>query len=210
MSIFGNLRKSLLAVAAVLSGLIFSFPTAADTLKTIKDRGKIIIGVQTDNIPWGYIDGDGVTKGYDIDIATELANRYGVEHEFVKVTAANRIAMLNTGKVDLLIAVVGMFPDRAKAVQFSKPYSTIDIIVLADKTQNISSIEDLKTKRVGVARGTSLDMTISELLNNSSNIQRYEDDPMSIQALYSGQVDAVGASSMYMITMKNSAELRQV
>lgn len=189
--------------AILLSGVATLGQAAADTLQKIKDRGQIVIGVQMDNVPWGFIESNGQPNGYDIDLAKELAQHFGVDYKFERVTAANRIAMLNTGKVDLLVAVVGMYPDRAKSVQFSKPYSTIDVILLAEKERDIKSIDDVTALRVGVARGTSLDMTISELLKNSSNIQRYDDDPMAIQALYSGQVDVLGASNMYMITMKN-------
>lgn len=48
-----------------------------------------------------------------------------------------RIAFLHTGEVDFLAAAVGMYPDRAKAIQFSKPYATLDGVVSGRKADAI-------------------------------------------------------------------------
>lgn len=170
----------------------------AQTLNEIKQRGKIIIGVQAENPPWGYVDTNGQLAGFDIDVAKLVGREIGLPVEFVRVTTPNRIAQLQTGKVDVLIAVVGMYPDRAKAIQFSKPYATLQNVVVAPKSVNIKDYADFSGKRIGVARGTSMDVAFQDKAPKDTTIQRFDDDPAAIQALLSGQVDGIGGNSTYL------------
>ena len=55
-------------------------------------------------------------------MANLFAKELGVAVEFSPLAVANRIPALVTGRVDVLFATMAMLPDRAKAVQYSKPY----------------------------------------------------------------------------------------
>jgi polar amino acid transport system substrate-binding protein len=139
--------------------------------------------------------------GYDIEVANLLGARLGVPVEFVRVTNPNRIAQLQTGKVDVLIAVVGMYPDRAKAVQFSKPYATLQNTIVARKATNIKDYADLKGLRVATAKASAQDTAITKNAPEGTIIQRFDDDAGSIQAFIAGQVDALGGNSTYIASM---------
>ena len=80
------------------------------TLGAVLKRKKLIVGVRTDAKPFGFIGQDGYNYGFDVDLGSELAlylvNRYANAVEYVPVTAQNRIAYLNSGKVDCLIATM--------------------------------------------------------------------------------------------------------
>lgn len=192
--------KVLFATLAV-AWVVGSTFAQAQTLDEIKKRGKIIIGVQAENPPWGYVDTNGQLAGFDIDVSKLVGREIGLPVEFVRVTTPNRIAQLQTGKVDLLIAVVGMYPDRAKAIQFSKPYATLQNVVVAAKTTNIKGYADFSGKRIGVARGTSMDVAFQKEAPKDTTIQRFDDDPAAIQALLSGQVEAIGGNNTYMVNI---------
>ena len=71
-----------------------------------------------------------------------------------------------TGKVDLVIAVMGMYPERAKVVQFSKPYAALSIIVLGKKSANIKGVRDLAGLTVGVTRGAAQDTALTAQARN--------------------------------------------
>lgn len=203
-SVAGFSRRVFLGVvlAACALPLLGAPSTAyANGVDDIKKRGKLLVGVQADNPPWGYVDGSGQLAGYDIDVANLLGTRLGVPVEFVRVTNPNRIAQLQTGKVDVLIAVVGMYPDRAKAVQFSKPYATLQNTIVARKGTKIKEYADLKGLRVATAKGTAQDTAITKNAPEGTTIQRFDDDAGSIQAFIAGQVDAVGGNSTYIANM---------
>jgi polar amino acid transport system substrate-binding protein len=188
------LRRALLLGAAVAAALA-ALPVHAQSLAAIKARGTLLVGVQADFPPWGFKNANFEHVGYDIDVAQLMAQDMGVKLSLVDVNAANRVAFLQTGKVDLLAAAVGMYPDRAKAVQFSKPYATLDGVVYGRKTDTIRDSADLTKRKVGVARGSAADVALTKALPDAS-VMRFEDDAAPVQALFSGQVDALGSTNL--------------
>ena len=199
-------RKAALAVMATL-GLFAAAPqeAGAQAIDRIKQAGVVRIGVMGEQAPWGSIDASGQNVGYDVDVARLIAQELGVKVEFVPNVVAARIPNLLTGKVDLQMAVMGMYPDRAKVVQFSKPYAGLKIILLASKKHKIEKIEDAKNLRIGVPRGAAQDKAITTLLGDIPNIRRFDDDSSTLQALVSGQVDAIGGNTTYKFNIDRAA-----
>jgi polar amino acid transport system substrate-binding protein len=184
---------------ALLLGVTVAGVVQAQTIDSIKQKKTLVVGVQADQVPWGYIDANGQNAGYDVDVAKLMAADMGVQVQFVRVTVPNRIAQLVTGKVDVLAAVMGMYPDRAKVVQFSKPYSTVDILVYGKKQDNFSQVADLVKYRVGVSRASAQDIALTKQAPPGTSIQRFDDDSAAMQALMSGQVDAIGGNNTYQL-----------
>lgn len=190
-------RNFIRAVALTLAagGLIGA--VQAQTINEIKKRGVLRVGILADLPPWGFVGRDGKAAGYDADVATLLGKKLGVPVEFTGTTSAARTALLMTGKVDMLIATVGMYPDRAKVVQFSKPYATMGITVIGNKSLPVSKMEDLANRRVGVSRSSIMDNAITSGAPKTTVIQRFDDEATSIQALISGQVELIGGNTTY-------------
>ncbi len=201
-----SFRRAALAVTATL-GLIgaTALPALAQTIDKVKQAGVIRVGVMGEQAPWGSIDASGQNIGYDVDVARLIAQELGVKVEFVPNAVAARIPNLLTGKVDLQMAVMGMYPDRAKVVQFSEPYAGLKIILLSSKKNKIEKIEDAKNLRIGVPRGAAQDTAITKLLGDIPNIRRFDDDSSTMQALVSGQVDAIGGNTTYKINLDKAA-----
>jgi polar amino acid transport system substrate-binding protein len=174
----------------------------AQTIEDIKQRGVVRIGVLSELPPWGFLDANGQLAGYDVDVGQLIAKKLGVKAELSGMTVAARIAQVMTGKVDMLLATMGMYPDRAKVVQFTEPYAGLKIILLAKKAQKIEKLEDAAKLRIGVTRGAAQDTAITTGLPKGSDIRRFDDDSAVIQALISGQVEAIGANTTYMINVK--------
>ena len=119
--------------------------------------------------------------------------------EFLPLEVANRIPALTSGRVDILFATMAMFPDRAKAVQFSKPYAANIILLIAPKSIEIKSNADMaKLKSIGVARAAAQDTQVTKNAPPGTNILRFDGDAPSIQALVSGQVEGLGGNMFYM------------
>ena len=178
--------------ASLLPGL-----ANAQSVATIKTRGKVLIGIQGDNPPWGFVNTSGASDGFDAAIGSAFAKYLGVSAEFVPLAVINRIPALTTGRVDILFATMAMLPERAKVVQFSKPYVANIISLVAAKSANIKTNADMKNVVIGVPRASAQDTQITNNAPSGTTIRRYDDDAATIQALLSGQVEAVGGNMFY-------------
>ncbi|GAB4069215.1 transporter substrate-binding domain-containing protein [Ancylobacter sonchi] len=186
------------AVAALALPALATRPASAVTPEEIKARGKIIVGIQGDNPPWGFVTSDGKQDGLDADMARLYAKELGVEVEFVPLEVSNRIPALTSGRVDVLFATMAMLPERAKAVQFSKPYVANAIVLIAPKSVEIKTNADMAKVSIGVAKGAAQDTQVTKNAPAGTTIRRYDGDAPSIQALASGQVQAIGGNIFYL------------
>jgi len=168
----------------------------AQALETIKARGKLIVGIQGSNPPFGFLDSAGKNDGYDADISKLFAEKLGVPVEYVSMMSQDRIPALQTGKVDILFATLAMTAERAKSIQYSIPYAANEATVVAAKTTNVKGPDDLKSVALGVQKASSQENELKKLAPDS-NILRFDDDSTTIQALLSGQVEAIGANQFY-------------
>lgn len=191
-------RNAMLGAAALVAAVTLAQPAAAITPDEIKARGKIIVGIQGDNPPWGFVTSGGKQDGLDADIATLFAKELGVSVEFVPLEVNNRIPALTAGRVDVLFATMAMLPDRAKAVQFSKPYVANAIVLIGPKSAEIKTNADMAKFTVGVAKGAAQDTQVTKNAPPSTTIRRYDGDAASVQALVSGQVETLGGNIFYM------------
>jgi polar amino acid transport system substrate-binding protein len=193
-----NRRHVLLAgAAAIAAPALWTRPAFAITPDEIKKRGKIIVGIQGDNPPWGFVNSSGKQEGFDADIAELFGKELGVPVEFIPLAVANRIPALTSGRVDILFATMAMLPDRAKAVQYSKPYVANIITLVAAKSTVIKTNADMLKFVIGVPRSSVQDTQITANAPAGTVIRRFDDDAATIQALLSGQVQAVGGNMFY-------------
>ena len=186
------------AIAALGLGATLSLlaPFAsAQTVADIKKKGEITVGMLVDFPPYGTMNTSNQPDGYDADVAKLLAKDLGVKLNLVPVTGPNRIPFLLTNKLDLLVASLAITPERAKQVQFSNPYAAATIVLYGDKKANIKAPADLKGKRIGVARASTQDVALTAIAREGAAIRSFDDDASGMQALISGQVDAIGAAT---------------
>jgi polar amino acid transport system substrate-binding protein len=140
----------------------------------IKEKGKLVIGVKTDFPPFGTIDASGKNVGYDIDFAKKLAEyAFGDANavEFVAVTSANRFPLLDSKKIDLLIATLTVSEERKKVVDFTNNYYSTSSMLLVKKDSAIQNLEDLKDKTVVVIQGSSEGMAFEKLVPSAKLLQ---------------------------------------
>jgi polar amino acid transport system substrate-binding protein len=193
-----NRRSVLFAGAALLAApALTTRPAMAITPAEIKSKGKVVIGIQGDNPPWGFVNSSGKQQGLDADIG-ELYGKYlGVAVEFVPLEVANRIPALTAGRVDVLFATMAMFPDRAKAVQFSKPYVANIIVLVAPKSVEVKANADMGKLTIAVPRSSAQDTQVTKNAPAGTNILRLDGDAAAIQAVISGQAQAAGGNMFY-------------
>jgi polar amino acid transport system substrate-binding protein len=183
------LRPLLLAILASLA--LFSGAARADALADIKKAGVIRIAVPQDFPPFGSIGKDFKPQGYDIDFSALLAKDLGVKLEIIPVSSANRIAYLQTGKVDLVISSLGKNPEREKVIDFTIAYAPFFSGAFAPAESKIAGVADLAGKSVGVTRGALEDLELTKIAPAAAEIKRFEDNNATISAYLAGQVQVL-------------------
>lgn len=182
-----------LALAAVATAVLSSAAMAqtASTLDEIVQRGKILVGISLSTPPYGMTDANMAPAGFDVAMAKLVARDLGVELEIVDQVSQSRIPSLTSNKVDIVISSLGITAERAKAIMYTNAIYVDEQMVIAPAGAQMATLQDLVGKRVGVTRATTNDTLITEQALEGTNIQRFEDDSATNQALFSGQVDAI-------------------
>lgn len=127
---------------------------AADTLETVKERGTLIVGVKGDDEPYGFRDPNGNLIGIEPDLARDIADRIGVKLELVAVNAANRLQMLEQGRIDMVIATMGDNEKRRRQAGIVEPrYYASGVNVIAPKEMKLTDWNGLKGKAVCAKEG---------------------------------------------------------
>src|SRR5215208_6732629 len=105
----------------------------ASTLRTVLDRGKLVVGTGSTNAPWHFENEKGELVGMDITMARILAKGLFDDEkkvEFVRQDPAQRIPNITTGKVDIVIQFMTVSAVRAQLVAFTRPYYVEGIALL--------------------------------------------------------------------------------
>ncbi|SNR44463.1 transporter substrate-binding domain-containing protein [Paracoccus sediminis] len=197
--------RHLAAATALALAALSGTQADARTVEEAKASGSIRVGIQGDNCPWGCINSAGEADGYDAAMGRAFAEYLGVEAEFVPLAVANRIPALATDKVDVLFATMAMNPERAQSIQFSVPYAANQLSLVGPKDADLSTPETLSQYRIGVPRSAAQDTALTAIAPEGTNIMRFDDDAATIQALMSGQVDAVGGNQFYITRIEEGA-----
>ncbi|KTQ97036.1 ABC transporter substrate-binding protein [Aureimonas ureilytica] len=199
-----TLTRTLGLGLATVALIAAALPAGAMTLDEAKAAGKVRIGIQADNCPWGCLSTTGEAQGFDAAVGRAFAKSLGLEAEFVPLAVANRIPALTANRVDMLIASVGITAERAKSVQFSHPYAANTLYVTAAKSAKLPDAASLAGVSVGVPRSAPMD-TILTKEAPKADIRRFDDDAANIQALLSGQVQAVGSNQFYIQRLEKAS-----
>lgn len=142
-----------LALAAATPSLAQGLPLVPEA---IKKQGVLRVGVKCDYPPDGYLDAQGKPQGVEVSLAKQIAAYAfgsGDKVELTCVTAANRIPSLQGGKIDLIIATLGVSAERAQVIDFSENYAWGGSDVLVAKDSPIKTLKDFAGKNVIVMKG---------------------------------------------------------
>jgi polar amino acid transport system substrate-binding protein len=167
-------------------------PAAIDAITA---RGVIRIGVPDDLPPFGALNKDGELEGYDVDVANLLAKDLGVRAELVPLKSGNRVASLLTHRVDLLVANLGVNPERAKSLAFSTPYAPFFSGVFGAPGIAAASPAELQGKRVAVTRDSLEDKELSKIAPGAE-ILRFDDNKATLDAYLAGQADLLATGNV--------------
>ena len=179
--------KTLVAVVVISA---FGITTAsADVLDTIKERGKLIVGVKADYKPYGFLDSSGAIIGIEPDLAKDVADKLEVEVEYVPVVSSNRMQFLEQGKIDLMIATMTDNEERRKVVNIVDPnYYSSGTNIMALKSLGFTEWEDLRGKPVCGIQGAFYNKATSQ--NYGAEIVAFKGTAEAYAALKAGNCAA--------------------
>ncbi len=171
-----------------------------DTLKRIRDTGAITLGVRETSVPFSFLDAQKLPQGYSVDLCLRVAEAVKaelklpkLEVKYLPVTSANRIPMLVDGKIDLECGSTTNTRDRQKQVAFAYTTFVAGIKMLAKKSSNINSVEDLRGKNVVVTVGTTSEKILKTMNGErilKINIIESKDHGESFKAVDDGRAVA--------------------
>ncbi|CAN7700488.1 transporter substrate-binding domain-containing protein [Rhizobium sp. LjRoot258] len=183
--------KSILTTLAALAIAAGSaFPSFAGMIDDIRSRGTVRIGVSLGGEPIGFRDAQNNPVGYDVDVATMLAQKLGVPVEFVDVSGDARISMLVSGQIDVAVANTSATLERAKTVNFTIPYNRAGLRVIVQKDAGIKDLKDLAGKKVVVGRGTTGESFLKIAVPDAQLVYVDQFAPDGVLQLQQKRVDA--------------------
>ena len=161
---------------------------AADQLAAIQTNGKLVVALEGAWQPWSYHDESDTLVGYDVEVSRAIAEKLGVEPEYVESDWDSLFAGLDAGRFDLVCNGVEVTDERAKTYDFTTPYGYIHTALAVRKdNEDIKSFEDLK----GKTTANSLASTYMELAESyGATVQGIDTLEETIQLLTAGRIDA--------------------
>jgi polar amino acid transport system substrate-binding protein len=135
---------------------------------------------------------DGEVVGFDVDIVDAVAKKLGVEQEIVNTPfeTITTGAAFNQDQCDVAAAAMTITPEREEAIGFSEPYFAANQAVLTKDDKTAKDADALKDFKVAAQAGTTgLDYATENF--KDAEVITYEDLPLSLEALKTGQADAV-------------------
>ena len=161
---------------------------AADQLAAIQTNGKLVVALEGAWQPWSYHDESDTLVGYDVEVSRAIAEKLGVEPEYVESDWDSLFAGLDAGRFDIVCNGVEVTDERAKTYNFTTPYGYIHTALAVRKdNEDIKSFEDLK----GKTTANSLASTYMELAESyGATVQGIDTLEETIQLLTAGRIDA--------------------
>ncbi len=162
----------------------------ADTLK-VNPAVDGTLTVQATLPSQGWYNGttpDSIKDGYEYCMAAALAKMAGLKSVTVKNVSFDQLVAGRTNKFDLALAEISITPERAKKVDFSKPYFDSNIGVLVRKDSGITA-DNITSKRCAAYSGTTSVPFLKQKLKCKTQ-RIYPDNQTLYQSVLSGQSDA--------------------
>ncbi len=174
--------------AVVLTGCTKDAGNGTDLLSQIRERGKITIAMEGTWAPWTYHDEEDNLVGYDVEVGQAIAEKLGVEADFVEGEWDGLLAGLDAGRYDIMINGVDITPERMEAYDFSDPYAyNRTAVIVRGDNDTIQSLEDLE----GMHTANTISSTYAELAEQyGAEVTGVDDLNQTFELLLAGRIDA--------------------
>lgn len=182
-------------LAALCLAALQTTALAADaSLSKVKEKGKLVLGLDDSFPPMGFRNDDNQIVGYDIDLAQEVAKRLGVQLVPQPIDWNAKEQELNTGKIDCIWNGFTITEERKQAMAFTRPYLRNAQVVVVKKGSGYSTLASLKGKKVGLQAGSSAGGALEAAKDFRASLKEvveFKDNLTALMDLEARGVDAV-------------------
>ncbi|OIK16646.1 amino acid ABC transporter substrate-binding protein [Bacillus sp. MUM 116] len=180
----------MIGVLAACSGKEASGTSKNGVLDRVEKTKVLKVGFEGTYPPFNFLNDNQKYDGFDVDISNEIAKRLGVKTEFVATKWDSLLGGLKSDKFDIIIGQMTVTDERKKSVDFTSPYVvTGSVLVTRKDTNNITKLEDIKGKNVGVGGGTTFEEVARSV--DGSNVKLYKSVNDYIADLMNKRLDVI-------------------
>ena len=163
-------------------------PTDAEGGLTIVE-GKLTMSTNAQFPPYEMTTDDGGFEGIDVEIATAIAEKLGLELDILDMDFDSALLAVQQGKSDIVMAGVTVNDDRLLVMDFSTSYANGVQVVIVKEGSDIT-IDNMGEGLIGTQRGTTGNIYCTDDYGEE-HVVAYDDGFTAVQALVNGQVDCV-------------------
>ncbi len=164
-------------------------------IEEVQDRGTLRVGLGLFE-PWSACNADGELIGFEIEVATKVAEDMGVEVEFVRTNWSYIIPALIAEEFDVIISGMTILPERNLKVNFTSSYNSTGVYLVANtaQTAGLEMLADFNCSNVTIAtrRGASSIPAIENVFPDAT-LLLFDTDNAVLQAVVAGDADAAAA-----------------
>ncbi|MFC0274755.1 transporter substrate-binding domain-containing protein [Metabacillus herbersteinensis] len=186
-------KMNLVSLLLILTLLLAACGTAEEGNTSGEGEEKVYkVGIDTTYPPFEF-EVEGEYTGIDIDIINAIAENQGIEIEFNPMDFGGIIPAMQANQLDVAIAGMSITDERKKVVDFSEPYFDAGLSLVVDKENTeITSIDDLKGKKVAVKKGTTgAEFAQEKAGEYGFEAVQFNDSPAMFQEVANGNADAL-------------------
>ena len=160
----------------------------ADLLAKIREKGSVTIAMEGTWGPWTYHDEADRLVGFDVEVGQKIAEKLGVEAEFIEGEWDGLLAGLEAGRYDIMINGVDITPERQQKYDFSTPYAyNRTAVIVRGDDDAIKTMEDLAGKNTA----NTISSTYAEVAEKyGAAVTGVDDLNQTMELLLSGRIDA--------------------
>lgn len=170
--------------------------SAAGSALTTVEAGKLIMSTNASFPPYEMVKDDGSFEGIDVDIASKIAEKLGLELEVMDMDFTAAVNAPAEGKADMCMAGLTVNDERKKNLDFSDTYANGVQVVIVPENSDITSVDDLANdKMIGTQEGTTgynyCSASPEDGGYGEDHVIAYTNGATAVQALLAGKVDCV-------------------
>ncbi|MGB3354893.1 MAG: ABC transporter permease subunit [Mycobacterium sp.] len=192
----GYPRRGLLAVVALLAVLLTACGSAANNVDDpVQSAGVLRVGTEGVYAPFSYHDpATGQLTGYDVDVARAVAEKLGVNVEFVETPWDSIFAALEANRFDVVANQVTITPERQQLYDLSDPYAIGEgVIVTRADDDSITSLDDLRGRTAAQSTTSNWAQVARDA---GARVEAVEGLTQAMALLSQGRVDVVVNDSL--------------
>ena len=163
-------------------------PADAEGGLTIVD-GKLTMSTNAQFPPYEMTTDDGGFEGIDVEIATAIAEKLGLELDILDMDFDSALLAVQQGKSDIVMAGVTVNEDRLLVMDFTDSYATGVQVVIVKEGSDVT-MDNMGEGLIGTQRGTTGNLYCTDDYGEE-HVVAYDDGFTAVQALMNGQVDCV-------------------